>query len=93
MIFRRFFQTAPNWTPGHHKLYVSWLDGSSRNPIYRLHFNSDGRKYLGLFNEEGNHDRFEIGSIDDIYEYVERLKATAQRYAAPAPVPSESSEQ
>ena len=65
------------------------LDGSSRKPICRLHFNS-AKKYLGLFDEEGKHERIEIGSIDDIYEYTEQLKATAQRYDAPAI--SESSE-
>ena len=65
------------------------LDGSSRKPICRLHFNS-AKKYLGLFDEERNHERIEIEGIDDIYKYVEQLKATAQCYDAPAP--SESSE-
>jgi hypothetical protein len=65
------------------------LDNSSRKPICRLHFNS-AKKYLGLFDEERNHERIEIGSIDDIYKYAEQLKATAQRYDAP--VPSDSSE-
>ena len=59
------------------------LDDSSRKPICRLHFNS-AKKYLGLFDEDRNHERFEIESIDDIYEYAEELKATAQRYDAPA---------
>ena len=59
------------------------LDGSSRKPICRLHFNS-AKKHLGLFNEEGKHERFEIEGIDEIYEYAEQLKATAQRYDAPA---------
>ena len=65
------------------------LDDSRLKPICRLHFNST-KKYLGLVNEEGSHERFEIGSIDDIYEYAEQLKATAQRYDASAV--SESSE-
>ena len=65
------------------------LDGSSRKPICRLHFNS-AKKYLGLFDEERNHERVEIESIDDIYKYAEQLKATTQCYDAPAP--SESSE-
>ena len=66
------------------------LDGNSRKPVCRLHFNSERRKYLGLFDAEGKHERVEIGSVDDIYEYVEQLKATAQSYDAPAL--SESSE-
>ena len=65
------------------------LDGSSRKPICRLHFNS-ARKYLGLFDEERNHERIEIEGIDDIYQYAEQLKATAQRYDTPTV--SESSE-
>ena len=65
------------------------LDDSSRKPICRLHFNS-ARKYLGLFDEERNHERVEIEGIDDIYQYAEQLKATAQRYDTPTV--SESSE-
>lgn len=59
------------------------LDNSRLKPICRLHFNG-AKKYLGLFDEERNHERVEIESIDDIYEYAERLKATAQRYDTPA---------
>ena len=59
------------------------LDGNSRRPICRFHLNGT-RKYLGLFDDGKNHDRVEIESIDDIYEYAEQLKATAQRYDAPA---------
>ena len=65
------------------------LDSNIRKPICLLHFNS-ARKYLGLIDEEKNRERVEIESIDDIYKYAEQLKATAQRYDAPAP--SESSE-
>lgn len=32
----------------------------------RLHYNSDKRKYLGLFDGEAKHERFEIESIDDV---------------------------
>ena len=66
------------------------LDDSRLKPICRLHFNS-AKKYLGLFDEGRNHERFEIESIDDIYEYAEQLKTTAQRYDSPTP--SESSEE
>ena len=66
------------------------LDDNRRRPICRLHLNG-AKKYIGLFNEEGKHERFEIESVDDIYEYAEQLKSTAQRYDAPEV--SESSEQ
>ncbi|MDE0084554.1 MAG: type I restriction enzyme HsdR N-terminal domain-containing protein [Candidatus Poribacteria bacterium] len=55
------------------------LDGSIKKIICRLHFNS-ARKYLGLVNEDGKHERVEIASIDDIYNYADELKATVQRY-------------
>ena len=77
-----------------HRDYINYmsvlLDDNRRRLICRLHFNS-AKKYLGLFDEEGNDERVEIERIDDIYEYAERLKATAQRYDAP--VPSESPEE
>ena len=60
------------------------LDGSARKTICRLHFNA-ARKYLGLVNEDGKHERVEITSIDDIYNYADQLKATAQRYHTPEP--------
>ena len=66
------------------------LDNSRRKQICRLYFNRP-TKHLGLINEEGERERIEISSIDDIYKYAEQLKATAQRYDAPAP--SEDSEQ
>ena len=66
------------------------LDNNRRKQICRLYFNRT-TKYLSLVNEEGQHERVEIGSIDDIYKYAEQLKATAQRYDAPAP--SKDSEQ
>lgn len=59
------------------------LDGSNRKPICRLYFNS-AKKYLGIFDEDRNHERFEIEGIDDIYNYAEPLKATASRYDVPA---------
>ena len=55
------------------------LDNSRLKQICRLHFNRP-IKYLGLINEDGTRERVEISSIDDIYNYAEQLKATAQRY-------------
>ena len=65
------------------------LDNSRRKQICRLYFNRP-TKYLGLINEEGKHERVEIGSVDDICNYAEQLKAAAQRHDAP--VLSENSE-
>lgn len=65
------------------------LDDNRRKPICRLHFNS-ATKYLGLVDEERNHERVEIASIDDLYSYAEHLKATAQRYDTPTLSESEA---
>ena len=54
----------------------------------RLHFNS-ARKYLGLVTEDGKQERVEITNIDDVYNYVDRLKATVQRYENPEPMETE----
>ena len=51
--------------------------------------NSD-RKYLGLVTEEGKQERVEITSINDIYTYADRLKATVQRYETPEPTEPET---
>ena len=67
------------------------LDNSRRKQICRLYFNHPRKKYIGLINEEGERERIEINSIDDIYKYAEQLKTTAQRHDAPT-VP-ENSEQ
>ena len=57
------------------------LDNSRVKQICRLYFNRS-TKYLGLVNEEGKRERFEIESIDDIYNYAQQLKAIAQTYDA-----------
>ena len=57
------------------------LDGSNRKPICRLYFNSS-QKYLLLRNAEGNYERFDIESIDDIYQHAEQLKTIARSYDA-----------
>ena len=55
------------------------LDDNNRKPICRLHFNRS-QKYLGLFDQEKNEDRVAIATIDDIYDYADRLCETIQFY-------------
>jgi len=41
------------------------------------------QKYLSLFdNEQRKETKFPIAGIDDLYEYADRLKATAAVYIA-----------
>ena len=65
------------------------LDDNNRKPICRLRFNR-ATKYLGIFDEEKNEERVKLESVDDIYNYADQLKATAQSYDIPSL--SESSE-
>ncbi|MCA1907806.1 MAG: type I restriction enzyme HsdR N-terminal domain-containing protein [Magnetospirillum sp.] len=55
------------------------LDDNNRKPLCRLHLNR-GVKYLGLFDEGKNEERVRIESLDDIFAYANRLKATAVSY-------------
>lgn len=55
------------------------LDDNNRQPICRLHFNTS-QKYIGLFDEDKNEDRVPIDSLDEIYQYADRLKAAAHFY-------------
>lgn len=63
------------------------VDDNNRKPICRLRFNGQ-QKYLGLFADpvDGEKDtlieeRIPLASLDDIYRYADRLKATAVRHA------------
>lgn len=56
------------------------LDNNNRKPLARLHFNS-AQKYLGLFdNPDKQEDRIPIGSLDEIFEFRERILATPSFY-------------
>lgn len=62
------------------------VDNNNRRPLARLHFNRSV-KYLGLF-DGGKEDRVRVDTLDEIYEYAERLRATASEYAVPVLVSS-----
>lgn len=55
------------------------LDDNNRQPICRLHFNAS-QKYIGLFDEDKNEDKVPIDSLNEIYKYADRLRATADYY-------------
>lgn len=54
------------------------LDNNNRKPLVRLHFNTS-RKYLGLFSQK-QEERVAIDSLDEIYTYADRIKATVNDY-------------
>jgi hypothetical protein len=55
------------------------LDDNNRKPICRLHFNSS-KKYVGVFTEQKEEERILIVSVDDLFKYADRLKATVNGY-------------
>lgn len=57
------------------------LDDNNRKPICRFRFNGK-QKMIGLFDKlaDGKEERVFIESLDSIYDYAERLKATVNSY-------------
>lgn len=53
------------------------IDDNNRKPLIRLHLNSKNVKYISLFDAERNEEKIRIESLDDIYKYDDRLRATA----------------
>lgn len=54
------------------------VDNNNRKPLTRLHFNRVV-KYISLFDGE-KEERVQIESLDHIYDYTDRLRATAAKY-------------
>jgi hypothetical protein len=59
------------------------VDDNNRRPLARLHFNRSV-KYMGLFDGE-KEERVIIESLDQIYDYSDRLRKTAARYSEVKP--------
>ena len=62
------------------KSYCAVLVDNNRKPLARLHFNRSV-KYIGLFDGEAE-DRIIIESLDRIYDYSDRIRATARKYVS-----------
>lgn len=56
------------------------VDNNNRKPLARLWFNRSV-KYIGLFDGEGE-ERLIIDSLDQIYDFSDRLRATARKYVS-----------
>jgi hypothetical protein len=55
------------------------LDDNNRKPICRFWFNGK-KKYIGIFDDQKKETRFEINSLDDIYQHTELLLKTPDYY-------------
>lgn len=49
------------------------LDDNNRKPLCRLWLNSSTKKYIGLFDKDKKETKYEINSLDDIYNYADQL--------------------
>jgi hypothetical protein len=55
------------------------IDNNNRKPLARLWFNRSV-KYIGLFDGDAE-ERLIVDSLDKIYEYSDRLRATAKKHS------------
>jgi hypothetical protein len=58
------------------------LDDNNRKPICRLRFNNTQKLRLGLFNVDKDEEVMNIDSVDDVFQYADRLKATVLLHLA-----------
>ncbi|HTN22218.1 MAG TPA: type I restriction endonuclease [Pelobium sp.] len=56
------------------------LDDNNRKPICRLYFNTISRKSLGIFGEGRVETKYELESLDDIYNYSKELELAVGSY-------------
>lgn len=56
------------------------IENNNRKCLARLYFNRT-QKQIGIFAEDKSEEKFPIVSLDDIYNYAEKLKKTALYYA------------
>jgi predicted type IV restriction endonuclease len=49
------------------------LDDKSTKPICRLWFNGQKKKYIGIYDQEKKETKYEISSLDDIYDYAQQM--------------------
>lgn len=45
------------------------LDDNNRKPICRLWLNGQSKKYIGIFDKDKKENKFELTSLDDIFNY------------------------
>ncbi|MDR6446561.1 hypothetical protein J2794_002673 [Paraburkholderia terricola] len=56
------------------------FDDNNRKPICRLRFNNESRLVVGFFNENKEEERVPIASLDQIFDFDDRLKACVAAY-------------
>lgn len=56
------------------------FDNNNRKPIVRLYFNNVKNLRIALLNEDGKEEKFNIESLDALYDYDEKLREILKRY-------------
>ena len=56
------------------------LDDNNRKNICRLYFNNENNLRIEFVDADGNSERIHIDSIDEIYNYSDRLLSIVERY-------------
>ena len=57
------------------------LDDNNRKPLCRLRFNAKSVKRLGVFDEEGREQTHLVSSLEEILDYADQIRATANRHS------------
>ncbi len=55
------------------------LDNNNRKPLARLHFNGIKKQFISFFDGE-KEERIEVATLNDLFAYSDRLKATVAKY-------------
>ncbi len=56
------------------------LDDNNRKPICRLRFNNTQKLRIGLFKDNKEEELMNLESVDNIYSFADRIKATLSSY-------------
>lgn len=56
------------------------LDNNNRKPLCRLWLNGLSKKYIGIFDKEKKETKYEIATIDEIYNYSNEIMETLKMY-------------
>lgn len=61
------------------------LDDNNRKPICRLHFNSDSRRFITIFDENREAVRQDISRLTDLFRHAEAMRQVCASYDTSVP--------
>jgi hypothetical protein len=63
-----------------------FFDDNNRKPICRLRFNNESRLVVRLFNEKKEEERIPLESLDQLFDFSDRLKECVTFYLKSIPI-------